>query len=124
MGSQLLRVLSTDSEVASEVQQLANRTSRPVADTPVLSPSSMNLQWGAFLASGDEQPIVAILDGIGSDRPALSSAARYALAQNAAAHPRVLEICRAQLSKQPNEVQSVLRAALNEAGAATPKPAI
>jgi hypothetical protein len=124
MGARLLRSLSTDSEVANEIQQLANRTSRPVADTPVLSPSSMNLQWGAFLASGDEQHIVAILDGIGSDHPALSSAARYALAQNAAAHPRVMEICRAQLSKQPNEVQSVLRAALNDAGAPTTKPAI
>ncbi|HEX2853508.1 MAG TPA: hypothetical protein VHO24_09735 [Opitutaceae bacterium] len=118
MGAQLLRTLSERSTVAAEVQQLAAKPSLPVADTPVLSPSSMNLQWGAFLATGNERHVIAIFDGIGADRPALSTAARYALAQNAVAHPRVMEICQAQLSKQPNEVQSVLRAALNDAALA------
>jgi hypothetical protein len=118
MGSQLLRTLSERTSVAAEVQQLANRPSVSVTDTPVLSPSSMNLQWGAFLATGNERHVIAILDGIGADRPALSTAARYALAQNAVAHSRVMEICQAQLSKQPNEVQSVLRAVLNDAAAA------
>ena len=121
MGAQLLRSLGEHSSLRAQIQQLAERPGTSVAETPVLSPSSMNLQWGAFLATGDERHVVAILDGIGADRPALSSAARYALAQNAATHSRVMDICRAQLSKQPNEVQSVLRAALNEASAGRPQ---
>lgn len=124
MGSELLREFSRSSSVGAEVRRLADRPAPSVADTPVLSPSSMNLQWGAFLATGDERHVVAILDGIGADRPALSSAARYALAQNAANHSRVMEICRSQLTKQPNEVQSVLRAALNDASPTRGKPAI
>lgn len=124
LGAQMLRMLGQDSEIKADIQRLAERQSVSVADTPVISPSSMNLQWGAFLASGNDRYVVNILDGIGNDHPELSSAARYALAQNAAAHPRVMEICRAQLSKQPNEVQSVLRAALNEASTPTTKPAI
>lgn len=124
MGAPLLRRLAERSAVAGQVHQLAAKPSVPVADTPVLSPSSMNLQWGAFLATGNERHVVAILDGIGADRPALSTAARYALAQNAVAHARVMEICQAQLSKQPNEVQSVLRAALKDAANTQGKPHI
>ncbi|MEO7413381.1 MAG: hypothetical protein ABIZ81_08480 [Opitutaceae bacterium] len=123
-GAQLLRNLSTTSPVGADVQRLANKPALPVADTPVLSPSSMNLQWGAFLACGDERHVVNILDGIGTDHPALSSAARYALAQNAAAHPRVMEICRSQLSKQSSEVRSVLQAALNDASSGATRPQI
>jgi len=76
---------------------------------------------GAFLASGDERHILSILDAIGTDRPGLDAAARTALAQSAANYPRVLEICQAQLARQPEEVRSVLRAALNDAATARPR---
>jgi hypothetical protein len=75
----------------------------------------MNFQWGAFLASGDERCIVNVLTALGSDEPGLATSARFALAQNAAAHPRVLDICRAQLDKQPESVRAELKAALNHA---------
>jgi hypothetical protein len=77
----------------------------------------MNLQWGAFLANGDERHIIRVLDAIGSGERALDHAARMSLARSAANHPRVLEICQAQLTRQPAEVQSVLRAALRDAEA-------
>jgi hypothetical protein len=122
LGAEMLRSLAPQTPVAQDVLRIAARPATAVADTPVLSPSSMNLQWGAFLATGNEVHVVNILQGIGTDRPTLSTAARYALAENAAAHPRVLEICRSQLDKQPKEVQSVLRAALQEASAALRQP--
>ncbi|HWA10328.1 MAG TPA: hypothetical protein VG838_12820 [Opitutaceae bacterium] len=124
LGADMLRHLGEFTPVRNEVARLADTPSIDVANTPVLSPSSMNLQWGAFLATGDERYIVNILDALGTDRPGLDSAARYALAQDAAAHPRVFEICRAQLDKQPAEAKDVLRAALNEAAARTGRPAI
>ena len=76
----------------------------------------LNLQWGAFLASGDERHIVNVLAALGSGEPGLASSARFTLAQNAAAHPRVLDICRSQLDKQPAAVRAELKAALNSAG--------
>jgi hypothetical protein len=116
-GAELLRQLGS----SAAVLRLAGTTSDNVADTPVRSPSSMNLQWGAFLATGDERYIVNVLAAMGTGLPALDSAARYALAENAAAHPRVLEICRAQLNRQPEEVRGLLRAALDDAEAAKPR---
>lgn len=116
-GKQLLNALSAHSsrEVRSGVTHMLAKGNRPVVETPVLSESSMNLQWGAFLASGNEKHITNILAAVGSGQPGITDAARLSLAMNAASHSRVMEICRAQLDKQPNEVRSVLRAALNEA---------
>lgn len=116
-GAQALRELSQNSAVRADVERLANKPSQAIENTPVRSASSMNLKWGAFLATGNESHVVSILEAIGTNQPGVDSAARRSLAYNAAAHPRVLEICRSQLDRQPAEVQSVLRAALNDAGA-------
>ena len=118
-GARLMNDLAAndDANVRAEIHALLLNGSEPVGNTPVLSSSSMNLQWGAFLASGNELHIVNVLTALGSGEPGLASSARYALAQNAAAHPRVLDICRAQLDKQPASVRAELKAALNAAGA-------
>ena len=118
-GARLLREMSSSDnpELREEVRQLLLTGSEPVGNTPVLSASSMNLQWGAFLASGSELHIINVLTALGSGQPGLATSARYALAQNAVAHPRVLEICRAQLDKQPESIRSELKAALNAAAA-------
>jgi hypothetical protein len=76
-----------------------------VNQTPVVSAAAMNLRWGAFLASGDERHIVSVLEALGSNEPGLATSARYALAQDAASHPRVLEICREQLDRQPQAIR-------------------
>jgi hypothetical protein len=116
-GAALLREMASNSSRIVQVQiaDLLQRGPSPVAGTPVQSESSMNLQWGAFLASGDERPILAVLSALASTETNLSTAARYTLAQNAAEHRRVFDICRAQLDKQPESVRSELKAALNEA---------
>jgi hypothetical protein len=116
-GAPMLRSLARNSPVRSDIEELASRSAGPITAVAVQSPDSMNLQWGAFLASGDARNIVAILDAIGTGRPGLDEAARYTLAQNAASHPRVLEICRDQLAKEPDTAQAVLRSALQDAAA-------
>jgi len=121
-GEALLLRLRAPAAVREEVRRLATTPAQLIADTAVLSPSSMNLQWGAFLASGDERHVTRIFDAIGRNEPALGAGAQMALARNAAAHPRVLAICLAQLERQPSEMQSALRAALRDAGAVTPAP--
>lgn len=114
LGAEMLSTLSETSSIRREIVRLASTPSRAIEDTPVLSPQSMNLQWGAFLATGSDKPVIAILEGMG-ERPTLDAAARVALAQNAATHPRVMDICRAQLDKQPESVRAEVRAALNQA---------
>ena len=92
-------------------------TQKPVSlgETAVLSTSSMNLQWGAFLATGNERHVTNILAAVGSKIPEINTSARISLALNAAQDDRVLEICRRELDKQPNDVREMLRAAINEA---------
>lgn len=120
-GTELLRKLAVNSPVQTEIERLASEESRRVIDTSVLSPSSMNLQWGAYLATGDERHIVNIFDAIGHNEPGLEAAATEALAQHAVEHPQVMQICRTQLERQPEDVKGVLRAAVHNAEGARPR---
>jgi hypothetical protein len=121
LGSELMHALGEDSPLRFEIQRLAQLEGRTVADTPVLSKSSMNLQWGAFLASGQDRYLLNIFEAIGASVPGLDATAQAALARHAVDHPRVLEICREQLAREPGELSSTLRAVVN--GAAGTKPA-
>ena len=115
-GDRLRKMARTSSpEIRAEIEQLAAQKPVPLRDTPVLSESSLNLQWGAFLASGDSQHIVNVLAALGSREPGLSSRTRSALAHNAATHRRVYEICQTQLARQPEAVRDQLHAVLVEA---------
>jgi hypothetical protein len=107
--------------VRAEVDRLL--ASRPLSadQIQVVSAESMNLRWGAFLASGDERHIVSVLNALGSDEPGLATSARFALAQDAASHPRVLEICREQLDRQPQAVRSEIQSLVDDAAAQKPK---
>jgi hypothetical protein len=116
LGAKILQSMSQSSSNAG-IAQMASKPGTAVANTPVLSASSMNLQWGAFLATGDMKYIVNILAAIGTGQPGLDEAARFALAKNAATHPLVMDICRSQLSSQPEQVQKILSAAIDDASA-------
>ncbi|HWA28880.1 MAG TPA: hypothetical protein VG734_24730 [Lacunisphaera sp.] len=86
-------------------------------DTPVCSASSLNLQWGAFLATGEAQHIRNVLAALGSDEPALGAKVRLALAEKAASHERVYEICQTELERQSAEVRERMNTAMAAAKA-------
>lgn len=118
-GASRLQELARGTDVAA-VNELVGRAPAALDQTAVLSPSSMYLQWGAYLATGKESHVIAILTAVGEKAPGLADSARLSLAMNAAQDERVLQICQAQLDKQPKEVQDMLRAALNDAATKTP----
>ena len=113
-GDRLLREMAQGAtpENEAEITQLLKQTPVAIANTPVLSEASLNLQWGAFLASGEPRHIVNALTALGSGEAGLSSAVRSSLAQKAASHQRVYEICQAQLASQPAGVRDQMRTAL------------
>lgn len=114
-GAQMLREYAANApeEIRDSIDAIISKN-RPLAETPVLSASSLNLQWGAFLATGDSAPVRTILASLGEDN-SLSTEIRWKLAQNAVQHERVLAICREELTRQPNSVQETLRAVISEA---------
>jgi len=70
--------------------------------------------WGNFLATGDDAPVVRIISALewmnSKDVPKLrvGTNARWSLGGNAIQHPRVLEICKAQVLRQPQMVKQAL----------------
>ena len=101
-------------QLRAEIEQLL-ASGPALRDAPVLSASSLNLQWGAFLATGESQHVMNVLAALGSSDPGLSSAVRLALAEKAATHEKVQAICAEQLARQPEGVRDQLRAAMNDA---------
>jgi len=122
-GARQLRELcgTFDYPARAEVYRLLAAGPVSVHQTSVVSAESMNLRWGAFLASGDERHIISVLEALGSNEPGLATSARYALAQDAASHPRVLEICREQLDRQPQAIRAEIQAVMDDATAQKPR---
>lgn len=111
----MLREMSEDAGVSAkkEIAGYLEQGAKSIAQTPVQSEGAMYLNWGAFLADGDERHVLAVLNAFGSSEPSVSASARYILAQSAASNESVMKICQAQLDKQPAPLREELRAALN-----------
>jgi hypothetical protein len=116
-GADYLRDYARDCEpsLRSSITAMIS-SSASMQNADVRSVSSLNLQWGAFLASGDSTPVRSILAALGNNETAaLDHDVRWSLAQNAVQHERVLAICRDELSRQPNAVKETLRAVILDA---------
>jgi len=114
------RVKSAPGASETAVADLLSQKPVSLGETAVLSVASMNFEWGAFLASGNERHVVNILAAVGSQTPDLTASARISLAMRAAQDSRVMDICRTQLNSQPAAVQDFLRAALKDSKAGKP----
>jgi len=116
-----LRALSFGTSSRYDVAQMVASGSQPVVgDIPVHSEAAMNLQWGAFLVTGEPLYISNVFAALGSDQPGLATSARYALAEEAATNPRVMEICQHELQRQPTAVAAEFRATLDQVSAQRP----
>ncbi len=117
-AAQQLRQLSASDALAErqDIARLAASGSRPeVAAIPVASEPALNLQWGAFLASGEQRYLGNVFAAFGSEQPGLSAAARYTLVRSAVGDPHVMDLCRSELARQPASVRAEFNTALDEA---------
>lgn len=115
-GAAYLRRFARDTNPALRQELMAKLAQKPsLREAEVRSASSLNLQWGVFLATGEKAPVQSILAALATnDNARLSQDVRWSLAQNATQHQRVLAICRDELSRQPNAVRETLRAVIND----------
>ena len=118
-GADYLRSYARDCDPALRASLESMLTTAPsLPNASVMSTSSLNLQWGVFLANGDSAPVRSILAALATnDTATLGRDVRWSLAQNAAQHERVLKICRDELSRQPKEVRESLSAVITDAEA-------
>jgi len=112
-GVEYLRAYSrvVDQEMRVEIEQLL-ALKPDLLESEVRSVSSMNLQWGAFLATGEARHITKLLAALGSDQPGLGAAVRLALAEQAMTHERVYQICQDEVARETGAAREQVRTAL------------
>lgn len=88
---------------------------------------AIDANWGYFMATGSDKPVVRIMsalpwsvlkeDGTGEtlSRIAVGRVAASSLRRQAATQPKVMAICKAQVSKQPKNVAGPLRNVIRQA---------
>ena len=93
--------------MAAKLFQLLEST--PALDVRLIDSSRVvYLRWGEFLANGDLDSLRQILAAVGSV-DTISVADRWWLARRASAHTRVVALCRAELSRQPNAIGDAMQ---------------
>ncbi len=119
-----LRTIADQSseKVRDRVNELLRRTPLTPLNAPMVSPAVLDILWGAFFATGDEQYIERIISVLpwletkgNVDRLLIGGAAQWSLTSNAVQHQKVLNICQKQLRKQPKEVKAILQEIVDNA---------
>ncbi len=79
-------------------------------------PQVIDILWGYFMATGNEQAVLKVIKAIkwsdakdDIDKLIIGVAANQSLTANAIQHAKVLEICKAQINKQPKQISDKLK---------------
>ena len=117
--------LATEKASLSEKRELAKliESRAPALDEiEIKEPGTLDMLWGAFMATGDGRYVVRLMSVLPwAEQKAdlmkamLGGVARWSLESNAVQHDRVLQICKEQLGKQPEDVRRVLSGVIREA---------
>jgi hypothetical protein len=98
--------------------------SRDPLALPPQDTGALEIFWGSFFATGDPryvERVISVLALAGVEHDAgkirIGASAEASLLTNARQHPKVLEICKAQLPKQPRAVRKMLAAIVARATA-------
>jgi hypothetical protein len=104
---------------------LASRRAYPADDRLLRTPADLDFLWGRFFARGHDAPVRRIIAALPwqQNKPiatpatdekkfvllwAMGAAAQWGLTANARRHPRVLEICKAELAKATGPTREYL----------------
>ena len=88
----------------------------------ITSPSSLDMLWAAFMATGDEKYVIHLMsvlpyENIKDDqtKQLIGEAAKWSLISNAKKHEKVMSICVNQLTQQTENIASILKGIITEA---------
>ncbi len=116
-------ILAARSGLAENLSLLSEGSPMPITKIPLEQGAwTLDANWGAFLASGDSEPVVRIMSALpwinvkgDVNKLATAGAARWSLTSNAVQHARVFDICESEIAKQPPEVAAELETIVAEA---------
>jgi hypothetical protein len=113
-------------EQRSMIEDLARSTPPKLSQLPLESdPGIMAALWGNFMATGDEAPVLRIIEALpftmiaqgDPQRLAMGRVAEWSLASNAAQHPLVMEIVRRQAKARTGPMANLLNRVIARAEA-------
>jgi hypothetical protein len=111
----------------SMIEDLSRSTPPKLVELPLeRDPGVMAALWGNFMATGDEAPVLRVIEALpftmiaqgDPQRLAMGRVAEWSLASNAAQHPRVMEILRRQASARTGIMANLLNRTIAKAEAA------
>jgi hypothetical protein len=80
------------------------------------SPSALDFIWGSFMETGNAELVVPLIGVIVPPKDhkdvlmvVISGAARWSLSSNAKQHPKIMELCKRQIPKEPPAIAAELR---------------
>lgn len=114
-------------EQRSMIGDLSRSTPPKLTDLPLdRDPWILAALWGNFMATGDEAPVLRVIDALpftmiaqgDPQRLAMGHTAEWSLSSNAARHPRVMEILRRQAAARRGPMANMLNRTIAGAEAA------
>ncbi|MEO7742719.1 MAG: hypothetical protein ABIR98_07275 [Usitatibacter sp.] len=99
------------------IEDLARSTPAKLVEVPLdKDPWVLAALWGNFMATGDEAPVLRIIDALpftmiaqgDKQRLAMGRTAEWSLISNAAQHPRVMEIVRRNAAARTGAIANML----------------
>ena len=100
-----------------------------IEKVPIDKPAVLDLQWGAFFATGDPKYVLRVVSALtktdSTDKTGdsiLKKAAMWSLASNAAQHEKVMDICKERLARAQPQEAKLLKEIVAKAEEATGSP--
>ena len=110
-------------EIAQRISSLLQEQPTPIESLAINSPSILDMLWGAFMATGEAKYVIRIMSALplvkfenDPEKFLIGEAARWSLISNAVQHQKVMEICIAELDRQPVEIASILKEIIEKVG--------
>lgn len=104
-------------EQRAMIEDLSRSNPARLVELPLdKDPGVLAALWGNFMATGDEAPVLRVMDALpftmiaqgDPQRLAMGRVAEWSLASNAAQHPRVMEIVRRQAAARTGSMANIL----------------
>lgn len=121
----LLKSLSSQGSLIFQnyVKELLADNRRPdFLHDEISNPGFLDALWVSFFASGDERYVKRVINALqllktqgDTGKILIGGAAKWSLASNAFQHPKVMQICEAELKELPNEQRAALAEVIQSA---------
>lgn len=115
-------------EESKRLRHLLSSPPPTIESMDVDSPAALDYMWGAFMASGAEEPVLRVIDQMklintkgDVGKILVGGAAKWSVSANARQHDKVMKIVKARVATADAETKVILEEIINSAKAGAPK---